>query len=154
MADESDTRAAAADGGSWWRRVAEVAVTAAVFAAAGAWPVPDVNETVYLTKARHAADPGYAAGDFFLETPDAHGVFYLAMGPLAAAVPLETAAWIGRLAGWLALAIGFQHLAPPLLAGGTPRASWARIAAAAAFSAGLRFTSASGEWVIVMVRRR
>ena len=148
MADESDTRDAAAGGGSWWRRLVEVVLTTAVFAAAGAWPVPDVNETVYLTKARHAADPGYAAGDFFLETPDAHGVFYLVMGPLAATLPLETAAWLGRLAGWLALAIGFQHLAVPLLAGGTPRATWARIAAAAVFSAGLRFTSASGEWVI------
>ena len=68
-----------------------------VFAAAGAWPVPDVNETVYLTKARHAADPTWAQGDFFLETPDAHGVFYLLMGPIAAALPLEPPAWIGRI---------------------------------------------------------
>jgi hypothetical protein len=148
MADESDGFEAAADGVSWWRRLAEVAAITALFAAAGAWPVPDVNETVYLTKARHAADPGYAAGDFFLETPDAHGVFYLVMGPLAAALSLDAAAWIGRLAGWLALAIGFQHLALPLLGGAAARGTFARIAAAALFSAGLRFTSASGEWVL------
>jgi hypothetical protein len=65
--------------------------TAAIFAAAGAWPAPDINEAVYLTKARHHADPGWAAGDFFLETPDAHGVFYVLFGPLAAGMPLEAA---------------------------------------------------------------
>ena len=152
MADESGWRDAAADGKPWWRHVcrqcAFVAAITAIFAAAGAWPIPDVNETVYLTKARHAADPGYAAGDFFLDSPDAHGVFYLLLGPLAAALPLETAAWIGRLAGWLALAIGFHHLALPLLGGSSARSTWARIAAAALFSTGLRFTSAAGEWVI------
>ena len=147
MADESDWRDAAA-GSPWWRRLTEVAAIAALFAAAGAWPVPDVNETVYLTKARHAADPGYAAGDFFLETPDAHGVFYLLLGPLAATLPLDTATWIGRIAGWLALAVGFHHLALPILGGASARGTWTRIAAAALFSAGLRFTSASGEWVI------
>ena len=147
MADESDWRDAAA-GSPWWRRLTEVAAIAALFAAAGAWPVPDVNETVYLTKARHAADPGYAAGDFFLETPDAHGVFYLLLGPLAATLPLDTATWIGRIAGWLALAVGFHHLALPILGGASARGMWTRIAAAALFSAGLRFTSASGEWVI------
>lgn len=147
MADESDWREAAA-GSPWWRRSIEVAAITALFAAAGAWPVPDVNETVYLTKARHAADPGYAAGDFFLETPDAHGVFYLLLGPLAASVSLETAAWIGRIAGWLALAVGFHHLSLPMLGGASARGTWTRIAAAALFSAGLRFTSAAGEWVI------
>ena len=87
MADESDGRDAAAGDASWWRSALEVVAITAIFAAAGAWPVPDVNETVYLTKARHAADPAYAAGDFFLETPDAHGVFYLLLGPLAATAP-------------------------------------------------------------------
>jgi hypothetical protein len=121
----------------------ETLVIAALFAAAGAWPVPDVNEAVYLTKARHAADPAWGHGDFFLETPDAHGVFYVLMGPLAAAVPLETAAWIGRVLGWLALAAGFRHAVVPLVAGG-----WTRLAAAAFFSLALRNTTAAGEWVI------
>ena len=115
----------------------------AVFAAAGAWPVPDVNETAYLTKARHYADPAWARGDFFLETPDAHGVFYLLMGPLAAAVPLTQAAWIGRWLGWLTLACGFRHAVVRLLPG-----AWSRILAAALFSLALRHTTAAGEWVI------
>ena len=84
----------------------ELLTILAIFAAAGAWPVPDVNETAYLTKARHFADPAWGQGDFFLETPDAHGVFYLLLGPLAAATSLGHAAWVGRWLGWLALAIG------------------------------------------------
>lgn len=127
----------------WARGVAECLLIAAIFAAAGAWPVPDVNEAVYLTKARHAADPTWGRGDFFLETPDAHGVFYLIAGPLAAALSLEHAAWIGRIAGWALLAIGFRHATVPLLA-----APWARVVAACAFSFALRNTTAAGEWVI------
>jgi hypothetical protein len=149
MARESDgTNAAAthtpeARRGGWTRAVIEVLAILAIFAASGAWPVPDVNETAYLTKARHYADPAWGRGDFFLETPDAHGVFYLLLGPLAATVTLEQAAWIGRWLGWLALACGFSSATMPLLAGAMPR-----ILAAAIFSLALRHTTAAGEWVI------
>ena len=91
MARESDstnaavTHASEASRGGWARAGIELLAILAVFAAAGAWPVPDVNETAYLTKARHFTDPAWCQGDFFLETPDAHGVFYLLMGPIAAA---------------------------------------------------------------------
>ena len=149
MARESDSTNAAvtyapeASRGGWARAGIEVLAILAVFAAAGAWPVPDVNETAYLTKARHFADPAWCRGDFFLETPDAHGVFYLLMGPLAAAVSLEQAAWIGRWLGWLALACGFRWATMPLLGG-----AWPKIIAAALFSLALRHTTAAGEWVI------
>ena len=121
----------------------EVAVIMATFAAAGAWPVPDLNEPVYLTKARHSVDPAWAAGDFFLETPDAHGVFFLVFGPLAAAFPLEQAAWVGRAAGWLAVALGFTWAIVPLVS-----TAWGRLAAAAIFSLALRHTTMAGEWVL------
>jgi hypothetical protein len=143
MTSGSDGDPAALRPVSLTRRIAEVVLIAAVFAAAGAWPVPDLNEPVYLTKARHAVDPAWAAGDFFLETPDAHGVFYLVFGPLAAALPLDQAAWIGRIAGWLAVAIGFGHLIVPLA-----QTSLGRLAAAALFSLALRCTTMAGEWVI------
>ena len=149
MARESDstnaavTHASEASRGGWARAGIELLAILAVFAAAGAWPVPDVNETAYLTKARHFTDPAWCQGDFFLETPDAHGVFYLLMGPIAAAVSLEQAAWIGRWLGWLALACGFRWATLPLLAG-----AWPKILAAALFSLALRHTTAAGEWVI------
>ena len=132
------------DGAAGWARaVAEWAVVTAAFAAAAAWPTPDVNEAVYLTKARHAADPGWGRGDFFLETPDAHGIFYVVAGPLAAAMPLPEAAWIGRVAGWALLAIGFRKATVPLI----PSAAY-RVLAALLFSFALRNTTAAGEWVI------
>jgi len=140
MAGESDTGARAIPAGL---SLGETLLVAVVFAAAAAWPAPDVNEAVYLTKARHAANPAWAAGDFFLETPDAHGVFYLLMGPLAAALPLDQAAWVGRIAGWLAVAAGFTRAVSPLVA-----TTWGRIAAAAIFSLALRHTTMAGEWVL------
>jgi hypothetical protein len=126
-----------------WSALVEWLAIGLVCAATGAWPVPDVNETVYLTKARHAADPAWGRGDFFLETPDAHGVFFRIIGPLTAAVPLDSAAWIGRWAGWLAVAAGFRHAIQPLV---TP--VWARVVAAALFALALRQTTAAGEWVL------
>jgi hypothetical protein len=157
------------------RALAALAVVTLLFAAAGAWPVPDVNEAVYLTKARHHADPAWGQGDFFLETPDAHGGFYVVFGPLAAALPLDTVAWIGRWLGWLAVAAGFVHAVLPLAVGGprtsasahAPAASaagaaepppawaaadaraWATVVLAGAlFSLALRHTTMAGEWVI------
>jgi len=131
-------------GGSDLRRMAgEVVLVTLLFAAAGAWPVPDVNETAYLTKARHYADPAWGRGDFFLETPDAHGIFYMLMGPVAATLSLEQAAWIGRWLGWLAVAAGFRHAVVPLLA-----PWWPRLLAAALFSLAVRQTTAAGEWVL------
>jgi len=137
------------DRGATVRTVLEIAAIGCLFAAAATWPAPDVNEAVYLTKARHAADPAWAAGDFFLETPDAHGVFYLLFGPLAAALPLEQAAWVGRVLGWLAVAIGFRHAIVPLVA-----TAWGRIIAAALFSLALRHTTMAGEGCSAAVRRR
>ena len=133
---------------TWLPSAGEMLAIVLVFAATAAWPVPDVNEAVYLTKARHAADPDWAAGDFFLETPDAHGVFYVLFGPLAAALPLAEAAWLGRVLGWLALAVGFRHAVLPVLGGPGMRGVAARIVAAALFALATRTTTAAGEWVL------
>ena len=127
--------------GAGW--CAELAAIACLFAAVGAWPTPDVNEAHYLTRARHDFDPGWAAGDFFLESPEAHGVFVLLMGPLAERLPLAAAAWIGRAAGWLLLAAGFQHTARGTLASGR-----SRLLAAALFALVVPHTTAAGEWLI------
>ena len=52
---------------------------------------------------------------FFLNSGEAHGLFFYLLGPLAASVSLSTAAWVGRWAGWLALALGLRHAVIPLL---------------------------------------
>ena len=121
----------------------ELLLVTLLFAAAGAWPTPDTNEAHYLTRARHGHDPTWLAGDFFLESREAHGVFSTLLGPLATALPLGEAAWIGRIAGWLALAAGFTFAASAVL----PSRGW-RLVAAALFSLAVRQTTAAGEWVI------
>lgn len=125
------------------RLALEIGLMTAIFAAAGAWPTPDTNEAHYLARARHSWDPSWGAGDFFLDSPEAHGVFYRLLGPLAAALPLDQAAWIGRWLGWGSLAAGFSFLASVIL----PTVPL-RIVAAALFSLAARHTPAAGEWVI------
>lgn len=122
---------------------AQLAIVALVFAAAGAWPTPDTNEAHYLTRARHAHDPSWLEGDFFLESREAHGVFSVLLGPIAARMAFDEAAWVGRVCGWIAQAAGFLFAAAAVL----PSAS-ARILAAALFSLAVRHTPAAGEWVI------
>lgn len=139
-------------------RLATLAAVTLVFASFGAWPVPDVNEAVYLTKARHFADPTWGRGDFFLDTPDAHGGFFVLFGPLAARLPLDTAAWIGRWLGWVAVAAGFCHAVAPLAhapSPGTPSpagGAWRPLAvvllAGGLFALALRHTTMAGEWVL------
>jgi hypothetical protein len=137
-------------GGLRW--LLEVGLITSVFAVAGSWPVPDTNEAHYLTKARHAADPGWCEDDFFLSTGDAHVVFFQLVGPLAAARPLDEVAWVGRLLGWLLLAVGMRQVAAVMLdrTPGSERwrgAGW-NVVAAGLFSLLVRLTPASGEWVI------
>lgn len=134
------------------RWLCEVAVITALFAAAGSWPVPDTNEAHYLTKARHAADPSWCNDDFFLSTGDAHVVFFRLVGPVAAARSLEEAAWIGRVLGWLLLAIAVRQLAAVVMDREPGAAGWRgtlwHILAAGLFSLLVRVTPASGEWLI------
>ena len=46
----------------------EVGIFTTIFAVAGAWPAPDVNEGDYLAKARHSFDPEWCGNDFFLNS--------------------------------------------------------------------------------------
>lgn len=73
-------------------------------------PVPAVNEPHYLTKARHYWQPEWCAGDLFLDSADAHLVFYQTVGALTQFLSLEAAAWCGRLLGFVLLAIGWERL--------------------------------------------
>lgn len=72
-------------------------------------PVPGVNEPHYLAKARHYWQPEWCAGDFFLESADAHLFFYQTIGWLTAVCSLEQAAWFGRAAALLLLALGWER---------------------------------------------
>ncbi|MFO0912716.1 MAG: DUF6798 domain-containing protein [Pirellulales bacterium] len=105
-------------------------------------PTPGVNEVHYLCKARHFWDPNWCDRDIFLHSADAHAVFYALFGWLAKFLPLDAAAWIGRLIGWGLLAFAWQRL------------SWAcvpvrgaSLVTASLFLTGLHYAHLAGEWV-------
>src|SRR5262249_33755928 len=106
-------------------------------------PIPAVNEPHYLVKARYYWQPEWCRGDLFLESANPHVVFYETFGWLAAAFNFETAALIGRIAGLLLLAIGWDRLLSQTLPG-----RWGPLAAAWLFlllQAGGNF---AGEWLV------
>ena len=78
--------------------LAEIVLIFAVFAIQGAWPVPDVNEPYYLGKAIHFWNPDWLHGDFFMDSPDTHKVFYFTFGWLSLWLPPAALAWTGRIA--------------------------------------------------------
>lgn len=106
-------------------------------------PTPYVNEPHYLCKARHFWDPSWCRGDLFLESFNAHAVFYELMGWWTTWLPFAVVAWLGRVValGWLAA--GFVSALQPV-AGSRTRiwlivAGWLALQACGSFS---------GEWVV------
>ena len=79
------------------------------FLFAGTLP-PDVGESHYLVKAKHYWQPSWCAGDLFLESRDAHAVFYWTFGWVTKIASLSATAWIGRAVTWLLLAWSWQRL--------------------------------------------
>ena len=67
--------ASGAGGGRRWRPFEVFWIFLIFFLFAGS-PPPDVGESHYLVKAKHYWDPAWCAGDLFLESRDAHGLFY------------------------------------------------------------------------------
>jgi hypothetical protein len=104
---------------------------------------PEVNESHYLTKAKHFWDPSFGAGDMFLESGDAHWFFFATVGGLTHLFSLPLATWLGRLLGWLALAVGWcywiRQIWPYWLAGALTAPLWL---------AALTWGHLSGEWVV------
>ena len=92
------------------QRWLEFALVFLVFFVEGGALVPHVNEAHYLCKAKHYWQPDWLAGDAFLESADAHVVFYWTLGWLTRLFSLPAVAWIGRVAAWGFLAWAWQRL--------------------------------------------
>ena len=82
-----------ADFVQWFVQIAVVFVVAAT-------SVPGVNESHYLTKAKHFFDPSFAPGDLFLESGNSHYASTLLAGSLSLFMPLGAVAWVGRCMAW------------------------------------------------------
>ena len=127
--------------------------------------VPAINEPHYWTKAAHFWDINFGKGDLFLESGDAHWLFFASFGYLTQCMPIAWAVWTGRFITWLFLAIGWTMLGRSLwFAGRMPLSSHPRLApsvqnrnqqvplVATCFGlvwlAGLHYGHWAGEWVV------
>lgn len=126
-----------------WRRVVEVLLIFAVFSLHGAWPAPDVNEAHYLSKAKHYWNPTWCQSDFFVNTADAHQVFYWTFGWLTRYLSLPITAWVGRLLTWGLLAFAWRRLSWAVV----PRNWWA-VLAAVLFVSLNENAHMAGEWIV------
>lgn len=104
---------------------------------------PDVNEAHYLGKALHYWNPEWCEHDFFLNSADAHLVFYWVFGWVPAVVGLENASIVGRLIAWVLLSASWLSLCRALHITGSRAAM-----AALLWFALVRWCHLSGEWVV------
>ena len=121
----------------------EIGLIFVVFFVLGGAPAPHVNETYYLTKAKHYWEPSWCSGDPFLESADAHMVFYWTVGWLAKVFSLTSVAWIGRTVCWLLLAWSWHALSRRVF-----QANWLSVLSALLFVTLIDLTNFAGEWVI------
>lgn len=107
------------------------------------FPVPGTNEPHYLCKAKHYWNPQWCAGDFFLESSNAHLFFYQVVGFFTQWLTLAQTAFLGRLAGCLLLAIGWYRLLRVLTPG-----IWSPLITAWMYLGIAAIGNFSGEWVV------
>lgn len=115
----------------------------AVFFIAGGAPAPHVNETHYLLKAKHYWDPSFCPGDAFLDSADAHVSFCWTVGWLTKFFSLSAAAWIGRIAAWILLALGWMRLTRAIT-----RVPWTPALTALVWIVLVDKCDFAGEWVV------
>lgn len=107
------------------------------------FPVPGTNEPHYLCKAKHYWNPQWCADDFFLESSNAHRLFYQVVGFFTQWLTLTQTAVLGRLTACLLLAIGWYRLLRLLSSG-----IWSPLIAAWMYLGLAAIGNFSGEWVI------
>lgn len=128
---------------TWVKSGVELMAILALFFLLAGEPPPGVNEAHYLAKARHYWEPNWCAGDLFLESADAHLVFYWTLGWLTLFLPLPAVAWVGRWLVWLLLAVSLQRLSRSIVH------SFGRsVLTVGLFAWLLTIAHFSGEWVI------
>lgn len=105
--------------------------------------VPEVNEAHYLCKARHYWNSSWCAGDLFLESADAHRVFFWSFGWTTRILPLPLVAWLGRIVAWLWLAFAWIRLSRTMV----PRAGYGLLSGCL-FASAVHWGNLSGEWIL------
>lgn len=107
------------------------------------FPVPGVNEPHYLCKARAFSDTDWCSGDFFLQSSNAHAVFFALTGPVTEWIGFEATAVTGRILCLGLMATAWSMLSIRL------RLKFSDALLAAATFCGIAITgNFSGEWVV------
>jgi hypothetical protein len=106
-------------------------------------PPPDANESHYLAKAKNFWNPDWCARDLFLQSEDAHYLFYLTVGWLTQYLTLPATAWIGRVLAWMLLASGWCYFSR-----GITRVPLLSILTAAWFLVFHHHGTMAGEWLV------
>lgn len=107
------------------------------------FPVPGVNEPHYLTKARSSVDDTWCSNDFFLQSANAHAVFFALVGPLTKVFSFAAVALSGRLFSLSLIAWGWILICRRL----GLRFS-ATVCSSAIFCAIALLGNLSGEWIV------
>ena len=115
--------------------------------------VPAINEPHYWTKAAHFWNNEFGKGDLFLESGDAHWLFFATFGYLTQCMPMHWSVWTGRFITWIFLALSWTMLGrslwqneektdkqPPIP---LQASCWGLI-----WLAGLHYGHWAGEWVV------
>ena len=105
--------------------------------------VPGINEAHYLTKAKSYWEPDWCDRDLFLSSGKAHRVFDLTFGALTTLVSLPKTAWIGRIIGWMLLAIGIVRVVWRVI----PR-PYASLWVGLLWMVGVEQGNLAGEWIV------
>lgn len=75
------------------------------------WPVPSVDETLYLLLPKKLFDPEYLLNDWTLSRPWApHAVFNAVVGVFTMVLPIEAIGWLGRSLTWVLISVGLIRL--------------------------------------------
>lgn len=124
-------------------KIGELAVLFALVCLLASEQVPGVNESHYLSKAKHLFDPDFCKGDLFFESHDSHGLAAGFAGALAIWLPLPAVAWLGRILSWMCLAWAWRKLRVAIgihwIGGALALSSW---------YFAIRYGNWAGEWAV------
>ena len=126
-----------------WSVAGEVLLIFLMFFLYAGWSPPAENEAHYLGKAKHYWDSSWCPDDHFLESADAHEVFYWTFGWLTLWLSLPAAAWVGRILTWGLMAWAWQRLSLALV----PRQLFGLLSAGL-FLCFSHHCQMAGEWVV------
>jgi hypothetical protein len=123
--------------------VGEVLLLMLLFFAVTAVAPPAVNEAHYFAKSKNYWDPTWCSRDLFASSGNPHLLFHITFGALTKWCSLEATAWMGRVVGWMLLAIGLRFVTRAFT-----KQPFASLFVAVVWIAGTLGFNLAGEWVI------